>query len=210
MAAANAGMDSPAAKPSLPGLVLTGRDLAPAKALLYVGLASAWVAVAGVAAAVSADLAFTSRSWDVVFPVVFPLLSTIAVIFAALFAVVALLLGLRAATRTTALIISMEMEPQKISGVSVWNMLCEAVVPVVGSLAGLLLAFLGIAGCLMAMMGLLPVEESHRLTVARVIVDVGLLGSMAMFGLVVIPSLVLKIWRMNLGAEGDSAASNIV
>jgi hypothetical protein len=66
--------------------------------------------------------------------------------------------------------------------------------PVLVILATFLFFLLLGAGALV-LGGLLPVEESQREKIGYALFDTGVLGTMAMFCFVVIPSFVLKVWR---------------
>uniref|UniRef100_K3YLW9 Uncharacterized protein n=1 Tax=Setaria italica TaxID=4555 RepID=K3YLW9_SETIT len=46
-------------------------------------------------------------------------------------------------------------------------------------------------------MGLLPVVEPQRMRIAYALLDVGTLGSMAMSCFIMLPSLALKLWRLD-------------
>uniref|UniRef100_A0A0A8YN02 Uncharacterized protein n=1 Tax=Arundo donax TaxID=35708 RepID=A0A0A8YN02_ARUDO len=208
-AAADAARASP-----LPGTgtgpALARPEVAAAKALTYLSLASLWVGGAGLAVAAFADLAFADRAWGAGSPVIDVLkFSTKAILFGGLLAVVVMLLLLRAALllSATGSSVNMDMGSKKISTASKGSMLRETVV--LGWFAALPFVLLSSVSCFV-MKRLSPEKGSQTGMVCTVIFDVGVVASMAITCVVTIPSMVVKLWRMKLGGEDDEAADSIV
>ncbi|KAJ1268450.1 hypothetical protein BS78_07G136300 [Paspalum vaginatum] len=170
-------------------------DLAVPKVLQYLYLASAWVACAGVAASTVARRACGENS-----PLVYAFLkvSLGALVFPALLIVVftlRLMRAMRAAGFRHSLSTgarAIQIQSRKIFGALTWKVLRDPAV--LGWLVSLLFFLLLGAGVLV-FMGPLPVEESQRNRIGYALIDAGLLGDMAIFCFIIIPSFALKLWR---------------
>ncbi|CAL5006196.1 unnamed protein product [Urochloa decumbens] len=168
---------------------------------LCLALASAWVGCASTAAATVARRALGEDS-----PVTYAFLKVLigSFAFSTLVIVVVILwilrfmcaMGFRSLLRIAAKDIQSQIQSKKrpcqMFGGLIWKMLWNPAV-----LVWLLyFVFLLLTGAgLLVFEGLLPVEESQREKIAYALSDTRVLGAMAMFCFVIIPSLALKIWR---------------
>ncbi|CAL4998779.1 unnamed protein product [Urochloa decumbens] len=161
---------------------------------LCLALASAWVGCASTTAATVAHRALGEDS-----PVTYAFLKVLigCLAFSTLIIVVVILrfmcaVGFRPLLRIAAKDVESQIQSEKMFGGLTWKMLWNPAV-----LVGLLyFVFFLLAGAgLLVFEGLLPVEESRREKIAYALSDTGVLGAMAMFCFVIIPSLSLKIWR---------------
>ncbi|KAF8772806.1 hypothetical protein HU200_005208 [Digitaria exilis] len=169
------------------------RGLAVARVVQYLYLASLWVACAGVAASAIARRASgvdSSLTWTFIkvsigslaFPALVILVSGLRLLRATCAA------GFRPSLRTSAKGIQIA---RKVFGALTW----KVVLPVVLVLLVTFLFFLLMGAGVMVFEGLLPVEKSQKKRVGYALFDTGVLGAMAMFGFVIIPSCVFMLWK---------------
>nr|ACG48041.1 hypothetical protein [Zea mays] len=170
-------------------------NLSVPRVLQYLYLLSAWVACAGVAAGTVARRALGDSS-----PLVYGFLkvSIGALVFPALLILVfalrvlraMLAVGFRRSLRTHAR--EIQIQATKIFRALTWKVLQD---PIVLAWLASLLFILLLAASVLVFVGLLPMEESRRERIGYALSDVGVLGAMAMYCLIIIPSFALKIWR---------------
>lgn len=170
-------------------------DLAVPKVFQYLYLACAWVCCAGVAASTVARRACGEDS-----PLAYAFLKVSggALVFPALVVLVFTLRLLRVmcaagfsrSLRTGAKAI--QIQSRKMFGALTWKVLWDPAV--LGWLVSFLFFLLLGAGVLV-FTGLLPVEQSQRERIGYALFDTGVLGAMAIFCFVIIPSFALKIWK---------------
>ncbi|KAK3121716.1 hypothetical protein QOZ80_8BG0659540 [Eleusine coracana subsp. coracana] len=189
MAAAAAVADEKVLSSSPPPGELSGADLAAAKTLMYLCLASAWVGGASAGAA-ALSLAFRPAPLFIEF-----LLASLgADLVSLVFAYAVMLRLLHGALRG----VDSRAKFTKSCGPELRRGMIATAMP--EYLVAQFLMALNIIGCLLLLMKLS--DGSWPGGIVMVIVDVGVVGSAAISCFLVVPGIMLKLWRMKpCGAE---------